>query len=315
MTQEKETVILSYQGILTLKKIEEILLLFKEKVLLFSPGLVVQRRVYSILVECLENTYRHNVALSTVTNDVIVYLEVIDNFRNFEIKVGNFISNDKIDAFVDRIDIVNSLDKDGLNKLYRKSILKSKISKKGGAGLGIIEIARNSNLHIDYELSRRQETFSFLKMSILVAKIHQSHFNMSPLLIEETIATPMIILDYNNNNFKLMGCSRPEDVREFYGPIIQWLIDFKESINSDIIENHKADPIVFKFNFDYFNSSSAKFILDILVLVDDIHSAGLNTRIDWYYDESDDDMKEVGEELSEVVDFPFEYVIVPSNNN
>lgn len=138
---------------------------------------------------------------------------------------------------------------------------------------------------------------------------------MNSLIIEETIATPKIIFDYNNNNFELEGCSRPEDVRGFFGPIIQWLNDFKKSINDDINEKHKENPIIFKFKFDYFNSSSAKFILDILVLINDIHTKGLNIRIDWYYDESDDDMKEVGEELSEVVEFPFEYVILSGDDS
>jgi hypothetical protein len=67
--------------------------------------------------------------------------------------------------------------------------------------------------------------------------------------------------------------------------------------------------MVFKFKFDYFNSSSAKFILDILVIINQMHTQGLKMRIDWYFDENDDDMKEVGEELSEVVDFQFEYKV------
>ncbi len=45
----------------------------------------------------------------------------------------------------------------------------------------------------------------------------------------------------------------------------------------------------------------------MLILINNIHNDGLNIRIDWYFDENDEDMKEVGEELSEVVDFPFEY--------
>lgn len=42
-----------------------------------------------------------------------------------------------------------------------------------------------------------------------------------------------------------------------------------------------------------------------------MHAKGVNLRIDWHFDENDEDMKEVGEELSEVVDFPFEYILIP----
>lgn len=133
---------------------------------------------------------------------------------------------------------------------------------------------------------------------------------MNPLIIKETTATPKIEFNLETNNFELQGCSRPEDVRDFYTPVISWLNDFKESVNDELRNAHKETPMVFKFKFDYFNSSSAKFILDILVLINQIHKAGLSMRIDWFYDENDDDMKEVGEELSEVVDFPFEYTMV-----
>jgi hypothetical protein len=134
--------------------------------------------------------------------------------------------------------------------------------------------------------------------------------NMNPLLIKETTATPEIRFNITDNDFELRGCSRPEDVRDFFTPVIQWLEGLKSAVTDDLVQKHKNNPVVFKFKFDYFNSSSAKFILDILVLINQIHAIGLDMRIDWYYDENDDDMKEVGEELSEVVDFPFEYIMV-----
>ncbi|MBI9067029.1 MAG: DUF1987 domain-containing protein [Salinivirgaceae bacterium] len=130
---------------------------------------------------------------------------------------------------------------------------------------------------------------------------------MTPLVIKETTATPKVIFDYSKLEFELKGCSRPEDVREFYVPIIRWFEEFRGSITEEHKEKHKDNPIVFNFKFDYFNSSSAKFILDVLILINNIHTEGLSMQIDWYYDENDEDMKEVGEELSEVVDFPFKY--------
>lgn len=139
---------------------------------------------------------------------------------------------------------------------------------------------------------------------------------MEPLIIKETIATPKVIFDIQNNDFELKGCSRPEDVRDFYVPIIEWLQELKATASDELKSKFtKEQPIVFKFIFDYFNSSSAKFILDILVLINEIHESGLSLRIDWFHDENDEDMKEVGEELSEVVDLPFEYVIIEKGSS
>ncbi|MGD9992360.1 MAG: DUF1987 domain-containing protein [Salinivirgaceae bacterium] len=131
---------------------------------------------------------------------------------------------------------------------------------------------------------------------------------MNPLIIEQTPATPKIHFDFTHKLFEIIGCSRPEDVRIFYMPIIDWLESFKLKIPE--LEK-PVNPLEFKFKFDYFNSSSAKFLLDILVLINQIHQKGMPIKVAWYFDENDDDMKEVGEELSEVVDLPFEYIEVP----
>ncbi|MFA6404034.1 MAG: DUF1987 domain-containing protein [Salinivirgaceae bacterium] len=133
---------------------------------------------------------------------------------------------------------------------------------------------------------------------------------MESLIIKETTSTPKVVLDSRNNNFEFQGCSRPEDVRNFYMPIINWLEKFRDTKAAIEVEKHATNPIIFKFKLDYFNSSSAKFILDILVLINQLHLNGINLKIDWFYNQNDDDMLEVGKELSEVVDFPFEYIEV-----
>jgi hypothetical protein len=133
---------------------------------------------------------------------------------------------------------------------------------------------------------------------------------MESLNIKETTATPKVVFDLVNNDFEIKGCSRPEDVRDFYMPIIKWLEKFRDTAAEIEIEKHATDPLVFRFKLDYFNSSSAKFILDILLLINQLHLKGLNLKIDWYYYLNDDDMMDVGKELSEVVAFPFDYVVI-----
>jgi hypothetical protein len=130
---------------------------------------------------------------------------------------------------------------------------------------------------------------------------------MTPLEFDATTATPKVRFDIENNVFLMSGCSRPEDVRDFYNPILKWLSNFAEIVDDALIERFKDEPVSFKFTFDYFNSSSAKFILDVLMLINQVHQKGLNIVIIWVYAANDEDMKEVGEELSDVVDFPFQF--------
>lgn len=170
MTQVKTTTILVYRGQLNYETIEEILSQYKEDIQPFDAEPVVRKRIYSILVECLENTFKHKALKKNGFKHSPVELYLKEKDDSFEIKIGNYIHESNIDVLVDKIAIVNSLDKDGLNKLYRESISKARISDKGGAGLGIIEIARNARQDIKYEISPAEANHVFFSMVIYVKK-------------------------------------------------------------------------------------------------------------------------------------------------
>ena len=59
------------------------------------------------------------------------------------------------------------------------------------------------------------------------------------------------------------------------------------------------------FNLKYYNTSSAKCILDVLDKLLVLNDEGKKLTVNWYYDESDDEMLESGENYSTILDFPF----------
>jgi hypothetical protein len=67
----------------------------------------------------------------------------------------------------------------------------------------------------------------------------------------------------------------------------------------------KTGKISANFNFDYLNSSSIKFISDIIDKLQMYSKSGGKIEMNWYYDLDDDDMLEMGEEFKEDVDFIF----------
>ena len=130
---------------------------------------------------------------------------------------------------------------------------------------------------------------------------------MEKLIIEPTLNTPSVILDPEKNSFHFSGESRPEDVRNFYIPILEWLEKYAtEQIAQNGMEE-KSDR-EFHFNFEYFNSTSAKYILDLFKILSKFQSEGINTSVFWHYEEDDEDMLEVGMEMSRMSRLPFEYV-------
>lgn len=118
---------------------------------------------------------------------------------------------------------------------------------------------------------------------------------MTPLKIERTETTPEICLDSDNKVFYMRGESLPENSFKFYAPILNWIDDYKDLILSEK-EKHQQE-ISFEFFFEYINSSSIKFLFDILRKIEEMKSSGFIPKIIWKYAIDDDDMKENGEEL------------------
>lgn len=130
---------------------------------------------------------------------------------------------------------------------------------------------------------------------------------MDTLRIEGTSVTPRVFFSPKEFSLEISGYSRPENARDFYFPLLQWLERFKEWY----LKSKPADDsqvFNFKFKYIYFNSSSAKFIYDIILVLSEIQRAGVPIKIYWYFDEDDDELREAGEELSEMANVKLNYV-------
>lgn len=133
---------------------------------------------------------------------------------------------------------------------------------------------------------------------------------MEPIRIEGTNISPKVSFDPMGRMLEISGYSRPENVRDFYMPLLQWIEDYKSFILSNKPSNSDIEPITFKFKFIYFNSSSAKFIYDIILLLSTLQKDGIPLKIYWHFDEDDDELREAGEELSDMAHVPFFFVEV-----
>ncbi|MBN1131765.1 MAG: DUF1987 domain-containing protein [Bacteroidales bacterium] len=122
---------------------------------------------------------------------------------------------------------------------------------------------------------------------------------MEKLMIEQTDDSPFIILDKEQNRFEISGKSLPEDVIEFYLPVMNWLRNYK---------NDPSGKTEFHFKLIYFNTASSKLILDILMILEEIRETGNEVAVKWYSMPGDEDMREAGEEYSEMINLPFEYM-------
>lgn len=115
---------------------------------------------------------------------------------------------------------------------------------------------------------------------------------------------PRVILDKENNKFEISGHSLPEDVYEFYSPIIKWLDEYIES------PNEKTEVTM---KMVYFNTASSKMLYEILSKLTILYEKGHKIKILWYYADDDEEMEEAGKEFEEMVEIPFEFISYPAD--
>ncbi|HON17668.1 MAG TPA: DUF1987 domain-containing protein [Salinivirgaceae bacterium] len=122
---------------------------------------------------------------------------------------------------------------------------------------------------------------------------------MEPLYIQGTDESPTVILDKAAGKFEFSGKSLPEDVKTFYQPILEWLENYSTNPNPDTIVS---------FKMEYFNSASAKQIMDVLSVFEKIHKSGNKVLIRWHFMSDDEDMEDAGASYEGIVDVPIELV-------
>jgi hypothetical protein len=293
-------IFLDYRGPLDFAIIDSILKKLKESKGFILLNKTTGKRLYSMVVECLENICKHSNL--KVANNPATYSHILARMEKGKIVIiaGNPVTDAAKNNISARIDHINKSDEDTLISSYEEKIKGDVISDDKCAGLGFIYMALKSGNKLSYSFIPLEDDLSYFEIKITLNK-----YIMRKLMIDQKPSSPKVILDPEKKIFIISGESRPPDVREFYGQIIEWLKEYGSHLMKS---EDKKDPVIFNFNLDYFNSSSGKLILDVCKMLAALGSKGLNITVNWHFEKNDDDMLEAGKEISRIVKFPFEYV-------
>ncbi len=120
---------------------------------------------------------------------------------------------------------------------------------------------------------------------------------MDNISIEATDRSPKVDFDFEKGAFLLEGESYPENVSEFYGPVIEALSGYLEGLKDS------GGTVEFNFKLIYFNSSSAKVMMGLFDSLDETAEAGVGVTINWFFEDDDDNMEELGEEFGEDLEY------------
>ncbi len=174
-----------YKGVFTQDVTDTILSLTENKLEKQEESSKLKKRVYHILVEALQNVTRHQVSdyKSDPQHDSLFLIQKMNN--RYVITTGNITQTKNIPYLQTLIEKINTLTKDELKEYYKSVLEEGSISDKGGAGLGLIDIARKAGNKLIYKFVPLNGDLSYFYLCTV------------PVLEEEQIAGTVGISEFH----------------------------------------------------------------------------------------------------------------------
>jgi hypothetical protein len=293
--------LLEFKGCVDHKTIDQLLKNLKKNKDFILLNKTIGKRTYSIIVECLENVAKHAEKCTAGDKADLPHISVVKEGEKIYVRTGNLVRRDRIRILDSSISLVNRLNESDLLSLYDSKINMPHETAPDCAGVGFLLLKLKSRQNIDHSFNIKNSELAYFELKITV-----NNYIMRKLIKNQTSNSPKVILDPDIGRYEISGESRPPDVAGFYGDILNWFDDYSHYLMKSRDVNN---PVVINLDFDYFNSSSAKYILDFCKKIADVRSKGKEIGINWHYEDDDADMLETGREMSKMAKFPFEYIV------
>jgi hypothetical protein len=158
----QEHLVFVYRGIVNSENSVPLLTLLEKEMENSEFGFVGRKRLFIFVLESLQNVMRHATATQHGNMSLVVYSR---SNPGYTVTTGNVLPNEDIDDLRSRLVEINKLDTAGLRNLYRQILVSSELSSKGGAGLGLIEMAKKTGNRLDYDFVPVDEEYSYFVLS------------------------------------------------------------------------------------------------------------------------------------------------------
>lgn len=120
---------------------------------------------------------------------------------------------------------------------------------------------------------------------------------MENIVLESTAKTPRVNFNRDSGFLEISGRSIPENAEKFYHPLINWIDSYVKEPN---------DSTTINFKFEYFNTSTSKWLITLFKKIAVLHTEGKLVDVNWYYE--DEDIFEYAELINELVSIPINKV-------
>jgi len=172
LRMKSKDVALVYEGEITHQITKAFTSLTESKMLKEEEPSSVQKKVFHVMVECLQNISKHaeqKTEIDSVKEGRGIFM-ISKGPEEYYVTTGNTIPTSKIEDLKEILDNINNLGKEGLKKLYKQQIREGRLSEKGGAGLGFIDIVKKTGHQLDFHFLTIDENESFFVLTSTISR-------------------------------------------------------------------------------------------------------------------------------------------------
>ncbi len=149
-TEAGASILISHFGEFSQDTVDELSSRAEELMLESGEKKGAVKKVFSILIEALQNIRLHGE--KDEEDQQTAFLILAQREESHSITVGNLIRNSDLDTISENLERINGLGRDELKDLYMEVLTNGMISSRGGAGLGFITIAMKSRSPLHYQV-------------------------------------------------------------------------------------------------------------------------------------------------------------------
>ena len=167
---KEHNIVLVYEGEVTQNITKAFTSMTEEKLEDEKDSTKTQKRVYHVMVECLQNVCKHadheDTGLPYVPGKGIFIVSNSDD--EYVVTTGNVVNNEKKEVIEAMLERFNNLSEEEIKEEYKKMIKESRLSEKAGAGLGFIDIVKKTGNQIEYAFKKiNDKSYFFIQKSII----------------------------------------------------------------------------------------------------------------------------------------------------
>lgn len=172
---QDNNIMLSFKGEVSFDLVKSVLDIIEGRLDRMEDNQKTKKKVFNVLVECLQNLC-HHIEVSSVEADFgnhsgkTAILMIWTDDEAYHVATGNYIVAENVVKLKEWLNQINSVSRDELRTLYKEILNNNTFSKKGGGGLGFIDIARKSGQKLDFNFKKIDDNISFFSFQINILK-------------------------------------------------------------------------------------------------------------------------------------------------